>query len=78
MPLSLSAEANGADTSPLGLQLGLPFVPAAHLLSRCFVSQRPAPLHAYKSLTSAGPRSGMFSGSVVVSLKLGEGVGSDP
>lgn len=77
MPLSLSAEADGADTSPLGLHLGLPFVPAAHLLSRGFVSQRPAPLHAYKSLTSAGPRSGMFSGPIAVSLRLREGVGSE-
>lgn len=52
------------------------FVPIAHLLSQGSVPQGPTLLPAYKSLTSAGPRSGMFSGSVSVSPRLGGGVGS--
>ena len=56
MTLSLPAVGNAADASQLGLQPGLAFVSAAHMLSPSFVSQGPSPLPAYKSLTSAGPR----------------------
>ena len=76
LTLSLPAEADAADASPRALQPALAFVSAPHLLSRSFASQGPSPLSAYKSLTSAGPRSGLFSGSVSVSPGLGEGVGS--
>lgn len=55
LPPSLSAEADAADTSGLGLQPGLAFVSAAHLLSPDFASQGPFPLPAYKSLIAAGP-----------------------
>ncbi|XP_070372402.1 beta-crystallin A4 isoform X2 [Equus asinus] len=73
LTLSLPAEANAADASPPALRPVLAFVSAPHLLSRSFASQGPSPLSAYKSLTSAGPRSGLFSGSISIAVWDEEG-----